>query len=87
MSVNFPNVQLPDLRRAHRFVHIHDNEPGVLAAINQVMADNKVNILGQYLKTDERIGYVTTDVSKKYQPRIVEELKKVPHTIKFRVLY
>jgi D-3-phosphoglycerate dehydrogenase len=87
MSVNFPNVQLPDLRRAHRFVHIHSNEPGVLAAINQVMADNKVNILGQYLKTDERIGYVITDVSKKYQPRIVEELKKVPHTIKFRVLY
>ncbi len=68
-------------------VHIHANEPGVLAAINRVMADNKANILGQYLKTNERIGYVITDVSKKYQPKIVEELKKVPHTIRFRVLY
>ena len=52
-SVNFPSVQLPDLRRAHRFIHIHRNEPGVLAAINQVMAEHKINILGQYLKTNE----------------------------------
>jgi D-3-phosphoglycerate dehydrogenase len=51
------------------------------------LESHKVNILGQYLKTDERIGYVITDVSKKYQPRIVEELKKVRHTIGFRVLY
>jgi len=86
-SVNFPGVQLPDLRRAHRFIHIHRNEPGVLAAINQVMAEHKINILGQYLKTNERMGYVITDVSKKYQARVIEELKKVPRTIYFRVLY
>jgi D-3-phosphoglycerate dehydrogenase / 2-oxoglutarate reductase len=86
-SVNFPGVQLPDLRRAHRFVHIHSNEPGVLAAINAVMAEHGINILGQYLKTNERIGYVITDVSRKYQPNVIEELARVPHTIKFRVLY
>ncbi len=86
-SVNFPGVQLPDLRRAHRFIHIHKNEPGVLAAINHVMAEHKINILGQDLKTNERIGYVITDVSKKYQPRVIEELRAVPHTINFRVLY
>lgn len=86
-SVNFPGVQLPDLRRAHRFIHIHQNEPGVLASINNVMAEHKINILGQYLKTNERIGYVITDVSKKYQPRVIEELKAVPHTVNFRVLY
>lgn len=86
-SVNFPGVQLPDLRRAHRFIHIHHNEPGVLAAINQVMAERKINILGQYLKTNERIGYVITDVSKTYPRRVVEELKHLPHTIHFRVLY
>jgi D-3-phosphoglycerate dehydrogenase len=86
-SVNFPGVQLPDLRRAHRFIHIHANEPGVLAAINAVMAEHGINILGQYLKTNERIGYVITDVSRKYQPNVVEELARVPHTIKFRVLY
>ncbi len=86
-SVNFPGVQLPDLRRAHRFIHIHSNEPGVLAAINAVMAEHGINILGQYLKTNERIGYVITDVSRKYQPNVVEELARVPHTIRFRVLY
>jgi D-3-phosphoglycerate dehydrogenase len=86
-SVNFPGVQLPDLRRAHRFIHIHANEPGVLAAINAVMAEHGINILGQYLKTNERVGYVITDVSRKYPPIVVEELARVPKTIKFRVLY
>lgn len=86
-SVNFPGVRLPDLRRAHRFIHIHANEPGVLAAINALMAQHDINILGQYLKTNDRIGYVITDVSKKYQPNVLEALRRVPHTIKFRVLY
>jgi D-3-phosphoglycerate dehydrogenase / 2-oxoglutarate reductase len=86
-SVNFPGVQLPDLRRAHRFIHIHMNEPGVLAAINAVMAGHDINILGQYLKTNDRLGYVITDVSRKYQPSVVEALRHVPHTINFRVLY
>jgi D-3-phosphoglycerate dehydrogenase len=86
-SVNFPGVQLPDLRRAHRFIHIHANEPGVLAAINAVMAAHGINILGQYLKTNDRVGYVITDVSRKYQPIVVEELARVARTIKFRVLY
>jgi D-3-phosphoglycerate dehydrogenase len=86
-SVNFPGVQLPALRRAHRFIHIHTNAPGVLAAINAVMAETGTNILGQYLKTNERIGYVITDVSKKYQPNVIEKLAAVPHTLKFRVLY
>ncbi len=86
-SVNFPGVQLPDLRRAHRFIHVHANEPGVLAAINAVMAEHDINILGQYLKTNEKIGYVITDVSRKYQPNVVDELARVSHTLKFRVLY
>jgi D-3-phosphoglycerate dehydrogenase len=86
-SVNFPDVRLPDLRRAHQFIHLHRNEPGVLAAINLVMAEHKINILGQYLKTNERVGYVITDVSKKYQSAVIEELRHVPRTIRFRVLY
>ncbi len=86
-SVNFPGVRLPDLRRAHRFIHIHANEPGVLGAINALMAQHDINILGQYLKTNDRIGYVITDVSRKYQPSVIEALRRVPHTIKFRVLY
>ena len=87
LSVNIPNIQLPALKDAHRFIHIHHNSPGVLAHINGVLAKHKINILGQYLKTDEATGYVITDVSKKYDAAVINELKKVPHTIKFRVLY
>ena len=87
LSVNIPNIQLPSQGKAHRLIHIHQNMPGVLANINGILARNRVNILGQYLKTDERIGYVITDVSRKYDDKIISEFKKVPHTIKFRVLY
>lgn len=86
-SVNFPNIQLPELNNAHRLIHIHANVPGVLANINNVLASNQVNILGQYLKTNEQIGYVITDIDKAYDKEVIEELKRVAHTIKFRILY
>lgn len=86
-SVNFPNLSLPTLENAHRLIHIHDNVPGILARINQVLADNGVNIVGQYLKTNEHIGYVITDVNKLYDKEIVNTLRAIEHTIKFRVLY
>ncbi|GEO06733.1 hypothetical protein AAE02nite_43970 [Adhaeribacter aerolatus] len=86
-SVNFPNIQLPELVNAHRLIHIHENVPGVLANINNVLAGNHVNILGQYLKTNEHIGYVITDIDKEYDKNLVADLKSVAHTIKFRILY
>lgn len=86
-SVNFPNIQLPTFENAHRFIHIHHNIPGILAKINAVFAKHNINIIGQYLKTNETTGYVITDISKKYNPSVINELKVVPHTIKFRVLY
>ncbi|WP_266202820.1 phosphoglycerate dehydrogenase [Pontibacter kalidii] len=86
-SVNFPNLQLPELKNAHRLIHIHANVPGVLANINQVLAKNQVNILGQYLKTNERVGYVITDIDKAYDKQVVSDMRQVPHTIKFRILY
>ena len=85
-SVNFPNIQLPE-QQAHRLIHIHHNVPGVLARINNVLAAHSVNILGQYLKTNEHIGYVITDVDKQYEPELIQALREVEHTIKFRVLY
>ena len=51
------------------------------------MAEHHINILGQHLKTNEQISYVITDVAKKYPPKVIEDLKRVPHTINFRVLY
>jgi len=86
-SVNFPQIQLPSLQGAHRLLHIHRNVPGILAQINGILAKNKINILGQYLKTTEQIGYVITDVNKKYQESVIQELRQIPDTIKFRVLY
>ncbi|WP_133274607.1 phosphoglycerate dehydrogenase [Hymenobacter radiodurans] len=85
-SVNLPNIQLP-VQQAHRLIHLHANVPGVLASINNVLADHQVNILGQYLKTNEHIGYVITDIDKEYAPEVIGALRKVEHTIKFRVLY
>ncbi len=86
-SVNFPELQLPKLRNAHRLIHVHENMPGILARINGILAEHQINILGQYLKTNEHIGYVITDINKKYGKQVLEDLKKIEHTIKFRVLY
>lgn len=86
-SVNFPNITLPTLENAHRLIHIHNNVPGILAKINQVLAANEINIAGQYLKTNEHIGYVITDIDKHYDKEVIKELRAIEHTIKFRVLY
>jgi D-3-phosphoglycerate dehydrogenase len=85
-SVNFPNILLPT-QQAHRLIHIHANVPGVLAKINNVLAAHHVNILGQYLKTNELVGYVITDIDKAYDQDVIQALREVEHTIKFRVLY
>ena len=86
-SVNFPNVQLPRLANAHRLLHVHQNVPGILAAINAIFAKRHINVVGQYLKTNELVGYVITDVARNYDPVVIRDLKDVPSTIKFRVLY
>ncbi|MCZ6693494.1 MAG: NAD(P)-dependent oxidoreductase, partial [Bacteroidetes bacterium] len=86
-SVNFPNLQLPELKNAHRLIHIHHNVPGILAKINNVLADHQINIAGQYLKTNEIIGYVITDIDKAYDKQLIKALKAIEHTIRFRVLY
>lgn len=87
MSVNFPNLMLPDQINTHRFIHIHTNIPGILAKINSVLADHNINIEGQYLKTTESIGYVISDVSTKYEQRVIQALREIPGTIRVRVLY
>ena len=86
-SVNFPNINLPLLKGAHRLLHVHRNVPGILAEINSKLAKGKINILGQYLKTTDDIGYVISDVNKKYGDEIINQLRDIPDTIKFRVLY
>jgi D-3-phosphoglycerate dehydrogenase / 2-oxoglutarate reductase len=86
-SVNFPNLTLPILDNAHRLIHIHNNVPGILAKINQILADHGINIVGQYLKTTEEIGYVITDINKEYDKDVIAKLRAIDNTIKFRILY
>ncbi|MCW5517104.1 phosphoglycerate dehydrogenase [Muriicola sp. Z0-33] len=86
-AVNFPNIRLPKQNNAHRFLHIHRNVPGIMAHINEVLAKFDMNITGQYLSTDSEVGYVITDLDKDYNKEVIKALKKVEHTIKFRVLY
>ncbi|MFN4145625.1 MAG: phosphoglycerate dehydrogenase [Runella sp.] len=86
-SVNFPEVQLPQLVGSHRLLHVHQNVPGILAKLNSIFAKYQVNITGQYLKTNEQIGYVIMDVDRRYTEGFVQEIKEIEATIKCRVLY
>ncbi len=85
--VNLPNVQLAEVAGAHRLLHIHRNQPGVLAELNRAMAEAGLNILGQHLKTDERTGYVIVDVDRDYDPAALQALRGVAGTLRFRTLY
>ncbi len=86
-SLSVPALSLPVQHDAHRLLHIHKNVPGVLSEINGLLSGLKVNILGQYLKTNADIGYVVVDVDKKTSSKALSELQKVKHTIKVRQLY
>jgi D-3-phosphoglycerate dehydrogenase len=91
-AVNFPEVSLAEHPGKHRLLHIHRNQPGVLSAINAIFSDERINVAGQYLQTNARIGYVVIDIETETGEReaslqIKHRLDKVPGTIRTRVLY
>jgi D-3-phosphoglycerate dehydrogenase / 2-oxoglutarate reductase len=86
-SVNCPEVQLPLLQDSHRILHIHRNVPGIMAKLNNIFAKHHINITGQYLKTNETVGYVIVDIQKAYSREFVQEIKAIEETIKFRMLF
>lgn len=86
-SLSIPALNLPIQENAHRILHIHKNVPGVLSEINSQLSSLKINIVGQYLKTNENIGYVVLDIEKKLSENAAQLLKKVKGTIKVRLLY
>jgi D-3-phosphoglycerate dehydrogenase len=86
-SHSVPALALPPQEGAHRILHIHENVPGVMSQINSTLSNNKINILGQYLKTNENIGYVVLDIDKSISKNALELLSKVKHSIKVRILY
>ena len=86
-SHTVPALALPPQEGSHRILHIHNNVPGVLSAINTELSKHNINIVGQYLKTNEAIGYVVLDVDKKLSTKALGLLKEVKATIKVRMLY
>jgi D-3-phosphoglycerate dehydrogenase / 2-oxoglutarate reductase len=89
-AVNFPQVSLPEHTGQHRLLHIHRNQPGVLSAINAIFSEEKINIAGQYLQTNAKIGYVVIDVETD-EPAdslpVKRKLDEVEGTIRTRLLY
>jgi D-3-phosphoglycerate dehydrogenase len=86
MSVNLPHLALPPRPDGHRIAHLHHNVPGVLATINGLLADNKVNIEGQLLGTRGDLGYVLTDVAVDYPPAVLDHLAAMDETVRVRLL-
>ena len=86
-SLTIPALALPSQAGSHRVLHIHKNVPGVLSQVNALMSKHKINIVGQYLKTTDDIGYVVLDIDKHLSKNAAELLKSIKETIKVRMLY
>lgn len=86
-SLTIPPLGVPAVEGTHRLLHIHKNVPGVLSAINSELSANGINILGQYLKTNDEVGYVVLDIDKKLSRQASDILKSVKGTMKVRLLY
>jgi D-3-phosphoglycerate dehydrogenase len=86
-AVNFPEVSLPRTPGKHRLLHIHHNVPGVLSEINAVFSENDINVGGQYLQTNSKVGYVVIDVDQEYSDLAVQKLRHVKGTIRCRALF
>ena len=86
-AVTFPEVALPEHPGQNRILHVHHNVPGVLSAINQVFAENGINVAGQYLRTHEKLGYVVIDLEPGSSALALEKLAQVPGTVRCRVLF
>lgn len=86
-SHSLPALNLPKLKETHRILHIHHNVPGVLSKINTLFSENNVNIVSQYLKTNENVGYVVSDIDKTASDIALQKVKDIKETIRARVLY
>ena len=86
-SHTVPEIGLPLQAGSHRILHIHHNVPGVLSNITTLLSNAKFNIVSQYLKTNDQIGYVVLDLNKNISKQAIALLKTVEHTIKVRMLF
>ena len=86
-AVNFPEVALPEHEGKHRLLHVHQNIPGIMSAINQVFSDSSVNVSGQYLQTMGDTGYVVIDIESDYSNTLISRLSAIEGTLRTRVLF
>ncbi|EOD55418.1 phosphoglycerate dehydrogenase [Aeromonas molluscorum] len=86
-AVNFPEVSLPGHKGSSRLLHIHRNQPGVMNQINQIFAEEGINIAGQYLQTSSEIGYVVIDVETEHSEKALTKLKEINGTLRARILH
>ena len=86
-AVNFPEVTLPAHGNKKRLLHVHENRPGMLARINEVLSASGVNIAAQYLQTREQIGYVVIDTDSEAPEAALKNLAEIEGTLRCRVLY
>jgi D-3-phosphoglycerate dehydrogenase len=89
-AVNFPEVSLTDHPGMHRFIHIHENRPGLLSQINAVFSRHDVNVCSEFLETNAQLGYVVIDVEAKERTdarTVRQELEAIDGTIRTRLLY
>ena len=86
-SHTVPPLNLPPQAKTHRILHIHQNIPGVLGEINSKLSGKGINILSQYLKTNDEIGYVILDIDTQLSKEALSILKEVKGTLKTRMVY
>jgi len=89
-AVNFPEVSLPAYPGQHRLLHIHRNQPGVLSEVNKIFSEKHINITGQFLQTNPKIGYVVIDIEapeRAVSMALRKRLDQVAGTTRTRILY
>lgn len=84
LSVNLPHCHLDYELGSHRLMHIHHNVPGILRAINDILADEGINIERQVLDTRGNLGYAIYDINRPCDEQMMKKLRAVPQTIRVR---
>jgi D-3-phosphoglycerate dehydrogenase len=84
LSVNLPHCHLEYEPGSHRLMHIHHNVPGILRAINDILADQEINIERQVLDTRGNLGYAIYDINRQCDAELMRQLRAVPQTIRVR---
>jgi D-3-phosphoglycerate dehydrogenase / 2-oxoglutarate reductase len=86
LSVNLPTLAPGAVAHAQRVAHVHHNTPGVLACLNQVLAEHDINIGAQVLATRGSLGYVVTDTDTPLSAEVLADLAGLAETVRLRVI-